>query len=100
MELDRVSGAGECAVGEHECGFVAVRPTEPLGLEAKRGLVGSRSHDVAVDGLQELLDESRFHGNAVCEFVRCLEPIDASIPSRDEAIEARYHVDRHARQGS
>ena len=97
MELDGVPGPWQLATGEDEHGFVAVRPPEPLGFKAKRGLIGSRSHDVAVDRLEERFDESRVHGVPACEFVRGFEPVDAPVLSGDEAVEARRHVDRDAR---
>src|SRR5687768_9453637 len=77
VELDRVPDPRELASSEDEGGLVAVRPAEPLGFETKRGLVGSRSHDVAVDRLEEGLDESRVHRVAAGEFVRRLQPVDS-----------------------
>src|SRR5262249_40917564 len=82
---------------EDEGGFVTIRPPQPLGIKTKRGLIGSRSHDVAVNRLEERLDESWIHGVAVYEFVRRLEPVDAPVLSSNEAVEARCHVDRYAR---
>src|SRR5882724_4650864 len=97
MELDSIPGPWEFATGEDEGWFVAVRPTQPLGLKTKRGLIGSRSHDVAVDRLEERLDESWVHYLPACELVCGFQPVDAPVPSSDEAVEARRHVDRHAR---
>jgi len=97
VELDGIPGTRQLATSQNEGGFVAVRPPEALGLKIQRGLICSRSHDVAVDRLEERFDESRVHGLPACEFVCGFEPVDAPILSSDEAVEARRHVDRHAR---
>src|SRR6185436_12716014 len=83
--------------GKDEGGFVPVRPPQPLGFKTKRGLIGSRSHDVAVDRLEERLDEFWVHGVPAYEFVRGFEPVDASVLPSNEAVEARHHMDRYAR---
>src|SRR5439155_13786202 len=77
--------------------FVAIRPPQPCGCKAKRGLIGTRPHDVAVDRLEERLDESWVHGVPAYEFVCGFEPVDAPVLASDEAVEARRHVDRYAR---
>ena len=97
VELDGIPGTRQLATSEDEGGFVAVRPPEAFSLKIQRGLICSRSHDVAVDRLEERFDESRVHGLPACEFVCGFEPVDAPILSSDEAVEARRHVDRHAR---
>src|SRR5690349_2378739 len=104
-EIARVNGDvppgyRQLATTEDEGGFLAVRPPEPFGFERQRGLVGSRSHHIAVDGLEEGLDESGLHRGSACEFVRGLEPVDASVLARDETVETRCHMDRHARIGA
>src|SRR5262245_34383601 len=85
------------ATSEDEGRFVAVRPPRPFGFKTKRGFVGSRSHDVTVDCVEERLDDARVHGVPAEEFVRGLEPVDAPVLSSDEAVEARGHVDRYLR---
>src|SRR5439155_10918139 len=50
-----------------------------------------------VDRLEKSFDGTGVHGVPACEFVGGLEPVDAPVLSRDEAVEARRHVDRHAR---
>ncbi len=97
MELDGIPGPRQIATSEDEGGFVPVRPPRSLSFKTKRGLIGSRSHDVAVDRLEERLDESRVHGVPAYEFVRGFEPVDAPVLSSDEAVEARRHVDRYVR---
>ncbi len=82
-------------MSKNESGLVTVRPTESLRLETQRRLIGARSHHVAVDRLAERLDERRVHRFPAGEFVRSLHPIDAPVLSRDEAVEARRHVDRY-----
>src|SRR6478672_1172513 len=57
VEFDRVAGPWEIASREHEGWLLPVGPSESLGFEAQRGLVGSRSHDIAVDRLEKLFDE-------------------------------------------
>src|SRR5207237_10225393 len=69
----------------------------PFGSKTKHGLIGSRSHDVAFDRLEERLDESGVHGVPAYEFVCGFEPVDASVLSSDEAVKARRHVDRYVR---
>src|SRR5947209_4159478 len=59
VELDGVPHPRQRAAREHEGGRVAVRPAQPFGLESQRGLIRSRSHDVAIDRLEERLDESK-----------------------------------------
>src|SRR5690242_4670919 len=93
---DITPGYRQLPTTEDKGGFIAVRPPEPFGFERQRGLVRSRSHDVAVDGLEEGFDESWLHRGSAREFVRGLKPVDASVLSRDEAVETRRHVDRHA----
>src|SRR4029077_15929687 len=46
---------------------------------------------------EERLDESWVQGVPACEFVRGFEPVDAPVPSSDEAVEAPRHVNRYAR---
>ena len=72
---------------------VLVTPGESVRFEAKGGFVGSRSHHIAVDHLEECLDERGIHGVSACELVRGLEPVDAPVLSSDEPIEACRHVD-------
>ena len=96
VELDAVPGPRQIATGEDEGRLVAVRPAQPLGFERQCGFVGSRSHHVAVDRCEELRDELRGHGVAAFELVRGLEPVHGSVPSSDEAVETRHHVDRDA----
>src|SRR5947209_7213505 len=55
-ELDGIPGPGQLATREDEGGCVAVRPPQPFGLKTQCGLIGSRSHDVAVDRLEKRLD--------------------------------------------
>src|SRR5262249_31301572 len=100
VELDRPANSRQRTTREDERRLVAVRPAEPLRLEAQRGFVGLRPHDVTVDRREERLDLARIHALAVREVVRGLEPVDAAVRARDEAVEARRHVDRHARGGS
>ena len=69
----------------------------PLVSKAQRSLIGSRSHDVAVDRLKKRLDESWAHGVPTYEFVGGLQPVDAPVLSSDKAVEARRHVNRYAR---
>lgn len=69
VELDGLAGPRQVTGGEDECGFIAVRPTQPLCFETKGGLVGARSHDVAVDLLEARRDEFRVHGVARGKFV-------------------------------
>ena len=97
VELDCGSGPWQLASREDESWFVPVGPPEPFGFESKRGLIGSRSHHIAVDRLEKRLDESWVHRVSACVFVRRFEPVDAPVPSRDEAVEARRHVDRYTR---
>jgi hypothetical protein len=59
VELDRIPRFRQLATGQDERGLVAIGPTESLSLEVQCGGVGSRAHDVAVDGLEEFLDELR-----------------------------------------
>src|SRR5207248_7633581 len=73
------------------------RPLEPFGFKTQRGLIGSRPHDVAVNRLEEGLNECWVQGIATREFVGSLEPVDAPVLSSDEAVEARRHVNRYAR---
>src|SRR5215831_17907423 len=94
VELDGVSTARQLAMRQNEGGFVAVRPSETSRLETQRGLVGSGADDVAIDRLEERLGGSWGQRLTIGEFVRGLEPVDASVPSGDEAIDARRHVDR------
>src|SRR3954471_10168114 len=89
VEFDGIPGPRQLAMSEDEGGFVAVCPAEPLGLKMQRGLIGSRSHDVAVDRLEERLDESWVHRVPAGEFVGSLEPVDAPVPASDEAVETR-----------
>src|SRR4051812_7379038 len=96
IELDALAGSGKSALRENEGGLVAVGPPEPSGLEAERRLIGVRAHDVAVDRIEEGLDGCRIHRFSRRELVRCLEPVDAAVPPRDEAVEARRHVNRYA----
>src|SRR5262249_24476519 len=49
VELDGIPLLRQIAAREHERRFVPVRPAEPLRFEAKRRLVRSRPHHVAVD---------------------------------------------------
>src|SRR5450432_2888233 len=81
VELDCIADPWQLASGENESGFVPVRPPEALGFETKRGLIGSRSHHVAVDRLEERRDESRVHGVPTYEFARGFEPVDAPVLS-------------------
>jgi hypothetical protein len=97
VELDGLPCLRQLTGGENEGRRIAVRPAEPLGFEAERGLVSPRPHDVAVDRLQKRIDLSRVHRLAAREVVRGLEPVDAPVLAGDEAIEARGHVDRDAR---
>src|SRR4029453_15404274 len=97
VELYAIPSPRQVATRQDERGFIPVRPSKPLGFETKRRLVGSRSHDIAVDRLEELFDESRLQRRPAGEFVRGLEPVDASILPSDEAVEARRHVDGHTR---
>src|SRR5262249_55552365 len=69
VDLDGIAGPRQLATGEDEGGLVAVRPPQPLGLKSQRSLICSRSHDVAVDGLEERFDGPRLQGVAVYEFV-------------------------------
>src|SRR5215469_3677522 len=84
VELDRAPGLAQRAMGEDEGRLVAVRPAHALRLEIERRLIGSRTHYVAIDRLEERRDEFRGHGVPVLEGVRGLEPVDASISSRNE----------------
>jgi hypothetical protein len=97
VELDGIPGPRELTMSQNEGRLVAVRPPQAFGLKIQRSLVCSRSHDVAVDRLEERLDESWVHRLPVSEFVGGLEPVDAAIFSSDEAVEARRHVDRYVR---
>ena len=69
VELDRIPGPRQLATGQDERRLVAIGPTESLGLEVQCGLVGARAHDVAVNRLEELLDELRVQGVPVLELV-------------------------------
>ena len=69
VELDGIPGPWQRATREDEGGGVAVRPPQSLGFKPKRGLIGARPHDVAVDRLEKRFDESRVHGVPACEFV-------------------------------
>src|SRR5436853_3236603 len=69
VELDGIPGSRQFAMSKDEGGFVAVRPPKPFGLETQRGLIRSRSHDVAVDRFEERLDEFWVHSVPVYEFV-------------------------------
>src|SRR5262249_36196752 len=85
------------ATSEDKGGFVAVRPPQPFGLKTERGLISSRSHDVAVNRLEERFDKAWVQGVPAYEFVRGLHPGDAPVLSSDEAVEARCHMNRNAR---
>src|SRR5947208_4427757 len=89
VELDSIPGLRHIETSEDEGGFVAVRPPHPFGFKTQRGLIGSRPHDIAVDRLEESLDESWVQGVPACEFVRGFEPVDAPVLSSDETVEAR-----------
>ncbi len=69
VELDGIPSPWQLATREDESRFVAVWPPQPFGLKTQSGLIGSRSHDVAVDRLEERLDESWVHGVPAWEFV-------------------------------
>ena len=69
VELDGIPGSRQIATSEDEGGCVAVRPSQPFGFKTQRGLIGSRPHDVAVDRLEEGLDESWIQGVPAREFV-------------------------------
>src|SRR5215469_17256188 len=84
-------------MGENEGRLVAVRPPHSLRLEIERRLISSRTHNVAIDRHEERRDEFRGHGVPVLKSVRGLEPVDASVSSRNETIETRRHVDRDSR---
>jgi hypothetical protein len=86
VELNAVPGSRQVAAREDEGGFVAVGPPQPFGFKIKRGLIGARPHDVAVDRLEEGLDESWVQGFPAREFVRGFEPVDAPVLSGDEAV--------------
>src|SRR5215831_6342436 len=98
VELDCAPGLSQRAMGEDEGRLVAVRPAQPLRLEIERRLISSRTHDVAVDRLEERLDEFRGHGVPALKGVRGFEPVDASVSSRNEAVETRGHVNCDSRR--
>src|SRR5262249_32442799 len=56
VELYGVPRLLQCATGENKSRLVAVGPTETLGLEIQRCLIGPGTHHVAVDRLEERLD--------------------------------------------
>jgi hypothetical protein len=56
VELNGIPGLPQLATGQDEGRLAAVGPTQPFCLEIQRGFIGSRTHDVAVDGAEELLD--------------------------------------------
>src|SRR5262245_4419842 len=57
VELDVIPRSRQITTGEDKSGFVAVRPSHPLGFKIQRGLIGFRSHDIAVDRVEESLDD-------------------------------------------
>jgi dihydrofolate reductase len=58
VEFDAIEGSRQIAVGEYKGGFAAIRPRGLL-LKTQRSFVGSRTHYVAVDRLEEGLDERK-----------------------------------------
>src|SRR5262249_17420026 len=48
IEFDGIPDARQVPTREDEGRFVAISPTEPLAFKTKRGLIGPRSHDIAV----------------------------------------------------
>jgi hypothetical protein len=69
VKLNAIAGPWQFATGKDENGFVAIRPPESLGFKTKRGLIRSRSHNVAANCLEECLDEFWVHGLPAREFV-------------------------------
>src|SRR5678816_2422973 len=59
VKLNAIPGPWEFASGEDEGWLFAVGPAEPLGFKLQGRFVGSRSHHVAVDSLQERCNELR-----------------------------------------
>src|SRR5688572_28665138 len=68
----------------------------PRASKPSASLVGSRSHDIAVDRLEERLDEYGIRRFSAGEFVRGLQPVDPPVVPCDEAVETRLHMDGDA----
>ena len=69
MELDGIAGPRQLAMSQDEEGLSPYAHPQPFGVKTQGGLIRARSHDVAVDRLEERLDESWVHGLPACEFV-------------------------------
>ena len=74
VELDSIPVARQLATCEDENGLVTIRPPQALGFKAQRSFVGSRTHDITIDRLEERLNESRIHGIPANEFVCDFHP--------------------------
>ena len=59
VEFHAIARSRKLPTRVNESGFAAIRPAQSSGFKLKRGLVSARSHHVAVDRLEERLDECR-----------------------------------------
>ena len=99
MKLDTISDPRQLSGGEDERGLFCVRPSHPLRLKTHRSLVSPGPHQIAVDCLEEGFYGLRAHRFAPLELVGGLEPVDTSVLTGNEAIEARYHVNSQVSAG-